>query len=75
MSTNGYGYCPTCGGYHILDTSATCPPPQPTQHPFTCPVCAGRGRVRSQMAEYLHREPDLACRPCDGTGIVWGPPQ
>jgi hypothetical protein len=37
--------------------------------PFRCPLCdgAGRGGPRADA------ENDMACKGCDGTGIVWGP--
>ncbi len=39
-------------------------------NPFTCPVCQGRGEVVPVFGATMM----VACHPCGGSGLVWGPP-
>ena len=41
------------------------------KQPFRCPVCIGSGRVPLLVSSDVA---GVECRPCSGTGIVWGPP-
>jgi hypothetical protein len=69
-----YGYnCIFCGAFipwgsmHICAPSMPpmpprpLPPPAKEKKPFVCPKCHGDGQLG-----------DFNCKPCGGTGIVWG---
>lgn len=65
-------WCPACGLAH--DSVTVCPPlPLAQQKPFKCPVCDGVGVVqaRGTISNAFSTE---QCSGCNGTGIVWGPP-
>jgi len=47
-------------------------PETPVKHPFACPICKGTGHFGYEPTTVPMPSP---CRSCDGTGIVWGPPQ
>jgi hypothetical protein len=59
----GY-YCNECKTFVVDGFSHLCtrkPKPLGISKPYTCPKCGGEKKVNWKK-----------CKPCDGTGIVWG---
>lgn len=71
--------------YEYSTTFIPCTP-SPILHPHRCPVCDGRGSVPTDFyaatrladgstlprsATSTVDSPEVACRSCSGTGVVW----
>lgn len=69
--------CPFCGVTYDLAKGHACL--TPGRKPHRCPVCEGRGKLQYdpvnpfvEVASSAAGVPMWECRPCGGTGIVWG---
>jgi hypothetical protein len=78
MGMDCTGSCPNCG-QHIGNSAGycTCHGRVPEQ-PFTCPVCAGSGKVSrpphvaGDVVAWTGSGSELYdCRACAGTGVLW----